>query len=184
MKNKFLYVLAATLLVGFTVKAQSGVKIGYTNVDYILSLLPEAKEIEAELTSYTKQLESQLQSKAEEYQTKAMDLQQKMQSGDIIPAVAQDKQEELRNLEASIQKFQRDADTSLQNKRVALLQPAYDKIQKAIDDVSEANGYTHVLSSDAGMMPILLYARDEDNVTNLILTHLGIEIPEEPVGDQ
>ncbi|MFC2124958.1 OmpH family outer membrane protein [Bacteroidota bacterium] len=184
MKTKFLYVFAAIFLVGFTVKAQSGMKIGYTNVDYILSLLPEAKEIEAELSAYTKQLESQLQSKAEEYQTKAMDLQQKMQSGDIIPAVAQDKQDELRNLEASIQKFQRDADASLQNKRVTLLQPAYDKIQKAINEVSEENEYTHVFSSDAGMMPVLLYARDEDNITNLILTKLGVEIPEEPAEGQ
>ena len=145
MKTKFLYVFAAILFAGFTVKAQSELNIGYTNVDYILSLLPEAKEIEAELTAYTKQLESQLQSKAEEYQTKAMDLQQKMQSGDIIPTVAQDKQDELRNLEASIQKFQRDADASLQNKRVTLLQPAYDKIQEAINTVAEENGYTHVL---------------------------------------
>ena len=61
MKTKFLYVFAAILFAGFTVKAQSELNIGYTNVDYILSLLPEAKEIEAELNAYTKQLESQLE---------------------------------------------------------------------------------------------------------------------------
>ena len=182
MKTKFLYVLTAILFAGFTLKAQSGLKIGYTNVDYILSLLPEAKEIDTELTTYSKQLETQLQSKVEEFQAKYADYQQKVTSGDIIPAIAQDKEEELRNLQASIEKFQRDADTSLQNKRVTLLQPAYDKIQKAIDATAEENGYTHVFSSDAGMLPILLYARDEDNVTNLILKNLGIEPPPDTTG--
>lgn len=179
MKSKFLYVLVATVFASFTTSAQSDLNIGYTNVDYVLSLLPEFKEIESELTTYSNQLETQLQSKIEEFQTKYTDYQQKVTSGDIIPAVAQDKEEELENLRASIEKFQRDADNSLQNKRVTLLQPAYDKIQKAINEVAEENGYTHVFSSDAGVLPILLYARDEDNITNLILKNLGIEPPPE-----
>jgi outer membrane protein len=62
---------------------------------------------------------------------------------------------------------------------VQLLQPAYDKIQGAINDVADENGYTHVFSSDAGAFAILLYAKDESNITDLVLKKLGIEPPAE-----
>ena len=71
--------------------AQTNLKIGYTNVDYVLNLLPEAKEIEAELSAYGKQLESQLQSKMAEFQEKLNDYQTKMTNGEMLPAVARDK---------------------------------------------------------------------------------------------
>ncbi len=179
MKKSVLTILVLVLLGVTDTFAQSNLKIGYTNPDYILSLLPEAKQIEADLTAYSKQLESQLQSKMEEFQTKLGDYQQKMSSGQMIPEVARDKEAELNALRESIEKFQRDADASLQKKQVQLLQPAYDKIQKAINEVAEANGYTHVLSSDAGAFAILLYASDDSNITNLVLNHLGIDPPEE-----
>lgn len=157
--------------------AQSNLKIGYTNVDYILNLLPEAKEIEAELTAYGKQLETQLQSKMSEFQEKLNDYQAKMSSGEMLPAVARDKENELTSLRQSIEKFQRDADASLQKKQVDLLQPAYEKIQNAINAVAEANSYSHIFSSDVGAFAVLLYADESSNVTDLVLAQLGIEPP-------
>lgn len=157
--------------------SQSDLKLGYTNVDYILSLLPEAKEIETELSAYSKQLESQLQSKMAEFQEKVNEYQQKVSSGEMVAAVARDKEAELNTLRASIEKFQRDADASLQKKQVDLLQPAYEKIQAAINKVAEANSYSYIFSSDAGAFAVILYAKDESNVTDLILTELGIDPP-------
>ena len=178
--KKILIAFSALLISSLTISnAQTTLKIGYTNPDYILSLLPEAKQIEADLTAYSKQLESQLQSKMEEFQTKLSDYQQKVNAGQIIPEVARDKEAELNALRDSIEKFQRDADASLQKKQVQLLQPAYDKIQTAINDVADENGYTHVFSSDAGAFAILLYAKDESNITDLVLNKLGIEPPKE-----
>ena len=176
--KKLLIILSAMVLFGMNSSyAQSDLKIGYTNVDYILSLLPEAKEIEAELAAYQKQLESQLQSKMQEFQTKLNDYQQQATAGQMLPEVQRDKEAELNTLRSSIEKFQRDADASLQKKQVDLLQPAYEKIQQAINEVAEANGYSHILSSDAGAYAILLYAKEDTNVTDLILRKLGIDPP-------
>ena len=55
--------------------------------------------------------------------------------------------------------------------------PAFEKIGVAIETVSKENGYTHVLNMTAGGQSILLYARDEDNVTELVLKNLGIDPP-------
>lgn len=170
------------LAVSARAQNQPAVKIGYTNVDYILGLLPEAKEISNQLTSYQKQLQNQLKSKYQEFQDKLADYQQKASTGDMIPEVMKDKEAELASLRESIQKFQKDADESIQKKQTELLQPAYDKIQNAIDSVADENGYTHVFTSDVGSYPVLLYVRDQDNLTDLVLLKLGIQPP--PAGPE
>jgi outer membrane protein len=178
MRIRFLF-LAVLIIGSFNcVNAQvPELKIGYTNTDYILGLMPETREINAELASYQKQLETQLQSKYQEFQDKLTDYQQKASTGEMIPEVMRDKEAELNTLRQSIEKFRTDADESIQKKQAELLQPAYDKIQKAINSVSKDNGYSHVFSSDAGVYPILLYVRDQDNITDLILVNLGIDPP-------
>ncbi len=177
MKKNVIF-LVALLITSFTVKAQtSEIKIGYTNAEYILSFLPESKQIESELSDYQKQLSTQLDSKMQEFQTKVADFQKNQ--ANMIPEVRADKQQELQNLQASIEKFQQDAQTSLQKKQTELLQPAYDKIQNAIDVVAKENGYTYVFNSgqpEVGLH-ILLYAKDEDNISNLVLKKLGITPP-------
>ncbi len=52
MRAKFFIAILAIAAFGFTATAQDDLKIGYTNADYLLSLLPEAKQIESELKAY------------------------------------------------------------------------------------------------------------------------------------
>ena len=80
-------------------------------------------------------------------------------------------------MQQSIQQFEVDAQNRMVNKRNELLQPAFEKIGVAIEDVSKENGYSHVFNMTASGQSILLYAREEDNVTNLVLKKLGINPP-------
>ncbi|HBH23002.1 MAG TPA: hypothetical protein DDY13_06210 [Cytophagales bacterium] len=182
MKIKLVITAIALFFVSQLAVAQSDLKIGYTNVDFILSQLPEAKQIESDLKDYEKQLSTQLENKLADYRTKAEDFQKN--APNMIPEVRADRQQELMQMQQSIDEFQRNAQGALQQKQVQLLQPAYDKIQKAIDDVAKENGYTHVFSSDQGGVFILLYAREEDNITNIVLKKLGIEPPAETTGTE
>ncbi len=180
MKTRWIFILAF-LAVAVSAKAQdTGLKIGYTNAEYILSNMPEAKEIEAELKEYEQQLSTQLESKTKDFETKFQEYQRNAEN--MIPEVRADKERELQSLQQSIQKFQQDAQVSMQRKQNELLQPAFEKIQNAIDEVAKSNGYTHVLNSgqpEVGIT-ILLYARDEDNISDLVLRQLGIEPPPPP----
>lgn len=172
MKSRILLSTALTL-VGLGLMAQ--LKIGYTNADYILSLMPEAKQIESELTTYQTQLKSQIDSKIQEFQTKANDYQQN--AAGMIDAVRVDRENELQNMQNEIQQFEQQAQNSLANKRNELIGPAYEKIGTAIEQVAEENGYTHIFSSGTPGFNILLYAREDDDVSNLILKKLGIDPP-------
>lgn len=170
MKNKLIFTIAL-LMIGAVSFAQTP-KIGYTNVEFIVTQLPEYSTIEKQLQEFSTQLEKQLQSKVQEFQTKAQDLQANYDN--MLPQVAQDKEEELQNLQQSIQKFQREADQSIQRKQGELLQPVYDKIQTAIREVAIDNGYTHIFSDGMGSVSILLYASEDDDVTNMVLKNMGV----------
>jgi len=159
----------------FQVNAQSDLKIGYTDIDYILSALPEAKQIESDLNDYGKQLDTQLQSKMKDFDAKMKDYQQNSQTW--LPEIRADKEQELQSLQQSIQKFQQDAENSLQKKQVQLLQPVYKKIQDAIDQVRKENGYTFIFSVGVGNASIILSADEQHDVSELVFAKLGVEPP-------
>ena len=150
-------------------------KIGYTNAEYLLGLLPEAKQIEADLRAYETQLQNQLKAKYQDLQTKIGDYQANEASyNELIKA---DKQRELTSLQESLQQFQTDAEQSLVTKRNQLLQPAVEKIGTAIQAVAEENSYSMVLSAGSPGFDVLLYASEKHDVSELVLEKLGIDPP-------
>jgi len=164
-------VITASALAAPAVQAQANLKIGYTSVQYVLSQMPESKQIESDLKAYNGQLEAQLKSKYADYQSKG----EAYQKGEatMTDLVKADKQKELQSLQQSIQEFQRSAEQSLQQKQQSLLKPALDKLQKNIDAVAEESGYTYILNSD-GDSPVLLHGPKDGDVSDLILKKMGI----------
>ena len=150
-------------------------KIGYTSIDYIIGLLPETKQVQAELQAYETQLRNQIQSKMTDYQSK-LDAFQKS-AATLTDIVRADKEEELLNQQASIQKFQTDAQTAIQKKEQDLFKPLFEKISNAINAVSEKNNYSHVFSAGVPGVDVLLYARPSDDISLLVFEELGIDPP-------
>lgn len=168
---------AILLSVGtFAVQAQTtALKIGYADVDYVISLMPEAKAVESELQTLNTQLQTQLQAKIQDYQQKLQAYQQG--AATMADAIRADKEEELVSLEQNIQKFQQSAQQSLEKKRMTLMEPLYTKLGNAIDAVAKANGYTHILNGKIGGIDIVLYAQEQYDVSNLLLKQMGITPP-------
>ena len=150
-------------------------KIGYTNVEYILTFLPETKQVQSEVSAYGTQLQNQLQSKITDFQSKA-DVFQKS-AATMTDLIRADKQEELQNLQASIQKFQAEAQTSIAQREADLFKPLFEKISNAINVVSERENFTHVFSAGVPGVDVLLYAKPTDDISNLVLDELGIDPP-------
>ncbi len=169
MKIKFFAFAIGLLLWASHSKAQ--MKIGYTNPDVILAALPEAKTIETELKTYGTQLENEMQNKRKELQTKFENYQKNV--NDMTPAIRESREKEIQTLNQALQEFQEKAQNDMQVKQAQLLQPVYEKIQKAIDDLAKAENYDYILVADAGQMPIILYAKEEYDITNKIITKLG-----------
>ncbi len=176
VKKLHLTFATALLIVGSffapSAQAQSPLKIGFTSVEYVLSQMPESKQIESDLKAYGSQLEAQLKSKQTAFQTK-LDAYQKGGSA-MTPVVKADTEKELQTMQQGLQEFQQTAQQSMQQKQQTLLRPVLDKIQKTIDAVATENGYTYVLNSDSGSNPILLHGPKDGDISDIILKKMGI----------
>ena len=86
--------------------------IGYADVDYILSQLPESKQVESELESYNNQLTNQIQAKYQEYQDKLAAYQKAIQQGMLPDERRKAIEKELSDLGNSIPQFEQEAQIS------------------------------------------------------------------------
>lgn len=161
---------AASLLAPRAAQAQQ--KIGYTSVEYVLSQMPESKQIESDLKAYNTQMESQMKTKIQDYQKKADEFQKL--PANTSDVVKNDKAKELQSLQQSIQEFQQNAQQSIQQRQSTALRPVLDKIQKNIDAVADENGYAYILNSDSGGSPVLLHGPKDGDVSDLVLKKMGI----------
>ena len=161
---------AASLLAPRAAQAQQ--KIGFTSVEYVLSQMPESKQIESDLKTYGSQLEAQLKTKQTAFQTKLEAYQKGGPS--MTEIVRKDTEKELQTMQQGLQEFQQTAQQSMQQRQSTALRPVLDKIQKNIDAVADENGYAYILNSDSGGSPVLLHGPKDGDVSDLVLKKMGI----------
>ncbi len=153
-------------------QAPTSSKIGFADVDYIFTQMPESKQIETELQSTQTQLKNQIDTKYQEFQKKLADYQANINT--MLDAVRQNTERELQQLQENLQKLQQDAQLTIDNKRNQLMDPVYQKVGKAIEDVAKENDYTFILSQQIGGLDVILYANEDNNVSDLVLKKLGV----------
>jgi outer membrane protein len=175
MKVRIILSAIAVFCFGFVAQAQDNLKIGYTNIDYIMDLMPEMEQIGADIQDYSAQLRTQAQTKTQGFQRQVQTYQAAAPS--MTEEARSKKEQELQKLQEEIQQFEQDAQTSYQRKLQELLEPVQTKVFNAINAVAAENNYTHVFSETAGQAPVLLYTKDDDNFTDLVLAKLGVTPP-------
>ena len=168
-----LIVLIALVTCFAAANAQTAaLKIGYADPEYILTQMPESKQVEADLKSLQTQLKNNIDGKAQEFQTKLKNYQDNLQT--MPDAVRVNTERELTQLQQNLEKLQQDAQTSIQNKHMQLMQPVYNKIGKAIEDVAKEQGYTLILSTRVSGLDVVLWGDEKIEVSDVVLKKLGI----------
>ncbi len=175
MKNLVFGMVVIALVIGNINGAKAQQKIGHVDIQYVLTSLPEYKEVESQLKTLESQLTKQSQAKESEFQQKLQEYQQSQAT--MAEVVKQDKERELQNLQQSYGEFQQTAQVSLQNKTTELLNPLYTKIGTAIDEVATENGYSHILNVGVAQLDIVIYGNKDYDVSELVLTKLGVTPP-------
>lgn len=173
-----------TLLVSFIVfsafcaKSQStqpAQKIGHADWEYIFSQMPEYKQIEIELRTFEGQLQNQLKLKSQELDTKYKAY--KAIADNTPEAIKKDKESELAYLQDNLQKFQQDAQVSMQKKQSDLVNPVFAKVGKAIEEVAVENGFAYIINPQViGGGDVLLFTDEKYNISDLVLKNLGVDI--------
>ncbi len=149
-------------------------KLGYTNIDYLLRQMPESKEIENQLTIQRTQADNELKRMSKEFEDKYAAYEKGQ--GQMSEVIKKDREAELQSLQSRVQEFQTNAQKTLQDKYGQLVNPVIQKIQKNIDIVAKENGFTYVFNLDAGAgtTPILLFAPEDGNISDLVLKKMGV----------
>ena len=119
-----------TLLSFLTLTSIAQNKFGYIDSQELLELMPERKAAETELQNFGKSLETQLGSMTAEYQQRVQEYQSKEATYNDL--VKQDKVAEITGLEERIQKFQQNAQQSLQKKNRNCWSLFYQKLEKQL----------------------------------------------------
>lgn len=147
-------------------------KLARINMQEIVFVMPEFKEMQNNLEAFGKDLQEQLEQIQVEFNNKAADFQKNQAT--MAESVKQFKQQELEQLQNRYMEFQRVAQTDMQNKQNELFEPVQKKAMDAVNKVAKAGGYTVVFDTSA---PSLAFY-DEAMLTDLavaVKTELGIK---------
>ncbi|MEX0747090.1 MAG: OmpH family outer membrane protein [Rhodothermales bacterium] len=177
-----LVLLAMPFLVAGDANAQA-LKLGYTDHEIIIVNMPEYQEIQ-------KQLQEDYQGSQQELQTLYQDYQQQVeryqkQQSLMSEDKRSEREQELLQLQQSIQKQAQEKDQSLAVREAELMKPVLEKVQLAIDSVSQAKGLDLVLRTQVGQQPVLLYV-NPNTVTDITLDvarELGLDVTDDEAAD-
>ncbi len=175
--------LAAILVPLFGAHAQS-VQIGYLDPDIIIVQMPEYSEMRDSLQTRDQAIAADLQAQENVIRTKFAELQQFAQSAVASPEAQQERENEILSLQRDLEQAESRGRNELAQREARMLEPLLIRLQGAIDLVSEEMGLTMVFSARANNAPVILYASDDAiNITEEVMTNLGLEIPADQPGN-
>jgi outer membrane protein len=142
-------------------------KIGYIDIDNVISQLPEFKQLEIKLQETQQKLRDDLTAKRQSFETLYTDY---MQNGKDMPDSSRAKAEgELQQLNAEIQQFQQDAQRTVDNTKKLFLGPIYLKLGGVIHDVAIENGFSMILPHKIHNQDFLLHSDPKLDVSQLVV---------------
>jgi len=181
MKKYMKFFVTIALICTFSISIAQQLKIGYTNIEYILTFMPEAKQMEQTLKNYEQKLTEQLSIKQSYAQGKLDTYLKLKEEKKLTSQQDEEMQKELIKLDDEIKKFAQASENDLMLKREELLKPITDKLQKAIDDIAKEEGYTYILNStNSSGVATILHGPEQHNITEKIMKKLGITVPVAP----
>lgn len=175
MKTFFLVVM---IIAGCTFQSQSQEapnRVGYADMQYIISQLPDVKEIETELKTTQTQLQDQLQSRSQALQKQYNEFNATVNT--MVDSVAANKQRQLQQAVAELEAFEQEARVTIKNKQKLYMAPVYLKVNSAIAQVAKEQGFAVILTDKVSNYPLLLYQQPQLDVSDLVLQKFGVTPP-------
>jgi len=171
MLKKVVFIIASLLPFSMMAQNVSELKFGHVNSQEVLMLLPEVKEAQAQLEIMSKNYEKELEKMNGEYEAKVEDFIKN--SKEMDEEIKKIRQSEIVSLEQRVSLFKQTANESLQKKQETLFNPIIEKVQKAVTQVGEENGFIYIFDLK---VPTLIYHSSKSiDVTPLLKKKLNIK---------
>lgn len=146
MKN----IITATILLAMSLVSfgQKNSDIAYINLNEIMIALPVTDSIQKVLEAERLEFEQVFEEMNVEYNKMFEDYQEKQDTYSEL--VKKTKGEDLLAKQNRLTQFEQNANNTLQQHNIEMLQPVYQKIQNAIDKVSKEKGIDYVIDLSKG----------------------------------
>ena len=164
-------------LISITALAQS--KVGTIDSDLVISSLNEVAQVQKDLETYGADLDKQFKELVAKYQASVKAYQ------DVEATASEEdkkaKQEEIVGMEQDLQRFRQNSQGLIQIRQNELMQPLYQKVGQALNEVAREQNYSQVLTLNAGVA----YFDPALDLTQAVADKLGVTLqqPEPQTGN-
>ncbi|MFV0590939.1 MAG: OmpH family outer membrane protein [Draconibacterium sp.] len=169
---KLFAVLLFTVTAATAVNAQT-LKFGHIDLQALVQLMPERTAAEEEFNKFQAEIEDIYGDMQKQYQTKMTEFQ--AMGEDVSEIKRNAKVEEIQDIQQRMQNYSVTAQQQIQQKQGELLQPVFDKAEKAIEEVAKEKGLIYVFDSGAANRTILYKSNQSLDLLPLVKTKLGIQ---------
>lgn len=171
--KSFGIILSAFLLI-FTVPSSAQLKIGYVDSNTIMDNLPDAQDARQKLDALVKDWQAELNKKEADWKTKYDDYEKRKLI--MTDQTRAEMETELMNMEKDISDYREKkfgTNGELFQKQDELMKPVQNKIFNAIQEIAQDENLDFVFDRSGDVM--LLYAKEEYDITNKVLDKLKLE---------
>jgi outer membrane protein len=147
--------------------------LGHIDSQGLLNAMPEVATAQKQLQEAAADYQAQADKLHDEYNKRLKDLMN--QKDTLLPAIFQEKQNSLSDLQKRLETFDQTAQTELQKEQQDLMQPIVDKVKQAIKDVGVENGFTYIFDTASSTSSILYFSKDSEDVLYLVKKKLGLQ---------
>lgn len=172
--KKFTLIAVLVILAAFAGHQAAGqnLKFGHINRNDLIQAMPEfdsarvtLEKLNTELMNAAEMLQVELNNKYEAYLK---------DSKNMTDLVRQTKEQELQDYQRRLTEFQTNAQTTYQERQVALFTPITEKADKAIQAVGKENGFTYIFDLSTSQLPYVDETKSV-NILPLAKTKLGLK---------
>lgn len=156
--------------------ALAQLRVGYTDAQLIVAQMAEYRTTLQQLQSLAESGQMEYQQLIQTYQDKLADYQKKQAL--LSETARATREEELTNMQGEIQQFLANKEQELEQREAQLMNPLLERVQNAINEVAAERSLDLVLNAQAAGSPVLLYADQSMDITETVMSRLGIQAPD------
>ena len=163
------FVLACLLLLSSMLTAQD-LKFGHINMQELIMELPAKLEADTKLQAEAQILQDRMKVMSEEHEKKFRDyIAQRETMPELIRTTME---KEIQDIEQRLQNYQTMAQQTLQKKEQELYQPILEKVQQAVDNVGQEQGFIYIF--DLSSQVVLYHSDKSVDCGPLVKAKLGL----------
>lgn len=144
-------------------------KTAYVDTTRLIQEYSEMQEIEAEFTTKSDRVKSELDSVARGFQMEVQEYQTNMNS--MTTAQRQETEERLMRKQQSIQQQQQQMGNQLRQESDEVIDSIVEKVKEYVREYGKENGYTYIFGSNESAN--IMYAKDGLDITEEVLEKLN-----------